>query len=392
MMTAVLTAVDVRVASAQTADELFDPNTLQEIRLFINSRDLRLLRARFEENTYYTADLLWRGTRVRNAGVRSRGVASRSGTKPALRVDFDRYTSGQRFVGLRSIVLKNLWQDGSMMHERLAMALFARLGQAAPREAYCRLFINNEYQGLYAIVESVDNTFLARTLGEDTGYLFSYQHRNPFYGEYLGDELDPDKLRFEPQNHEREADSALYDPIRVLFREVNQPDDAVWRDRVEETIDLAQFVTQAAIESFLAEEDGLIGVNGMNNFYLYRLSGTNRHRFIPWDKDSSFLLLGFPILTRMEQNVVLQKAMGYPDLRALYFQVLESAAGAAAEENWLENEIVTAAALIASAVESDPNKPFSTEAFFESVEILKDFARRRPAIVLEQIAAAQQNR
>ena len=202
-----------------------------------------------------------------------------------------------------------------MMHERLAMAMFARLGQAAPRESYCRLFINNEYQGLYAIVESVDNSFLARTLGEDTGYLFSYQHRGPFYGEYLGDELDPYKLLFEPQNHEREADSALYDPIRVLFREVNQPEDAVWRDRVDQTIDLAQFVTQAAIESFLAEEDGLIGVNGMNNFYLYRLSGTNRHRFIPWDKDSSFLLLGFPILTRMEQNVVLQKAMGYADLR-----------------------------------------------------------------------------
>jgi len=379
-------------AMAQTADDLFDPATVQEVRLFINSRDLRLLRENFEENTYYTADFLWRGQRARNAGVRSRGVASRSGTKLALRVDFDRYTSGQRFLGLRSLILKNLWQDGSMMHERLAMSLFARLGQAASRESYCRLFINNEYQGLYAIVESVDAHFLARTLGEDTGYLFSYQLADPFHGEDLGDDLGQYKRRFEPQNHEREADSILYGPIRTLFREVNADVDAVWRERVEQYIDLSQFVTQAAIEAFLAEEDGLLGINGMNNFYLYRLAGTNRHRFFPWDKDSSFLLPEFSILTRADENVIYRNAMSFPDLRELFFQVVESAARSTAEDAWLETEIGRVADLISSAVQADTRKPFSTEAFLESVEILKDFARLRPGLVLEQIAAAREEK
>ena len=87
----------------------------------------------YSENTYYTADLQWRNIRVRNAGVRSRGSASRNGDKLGLRVDFDRYVTGQRFLGLKSIVLKNLWQDGSFMHEALAMAFFARMGQPAPR-------------------------------------------------------------------------------------------------------------------------------------------------------------------------------------------------------------------------------------------------------------------
>jgi len=379
-------------AMAQTADDLFDPATVQEVRLFINSRDLRLLRENFEENTYYTADFLWRGQRARNAGVRSRGVASRSGTKLALRVDFDRYTSGQRFLGLRSLILKNLWQDGSMMHERLAMSLFARLGQAASRESYCRLFINNEYQGLYAIVESVDAHFLARTLGEDTGYLFSYQLADPFQGEDLGDDLGQYKRRFEPQNHEREADSILYGPIRTLFREVNADVDAVWRERVEQYIDLSQFVTQAAIEAFLAEEDGLLGINGMNNFYLYRLAGTNRHRFFPWDKDSSFLLPEFSILTRADENVIFRNAMSFPDLRELFFQVVESAARSTAEDAWLETEIGRVADLISAAVQADTRKPFSTEAFLESVEILKDFARLRPGLVLEQIAAAREEK
>ncbi len=154
-------------ARAQTTDDLFDPNTLQELRLTINTRDLRNLRANYLENTYYTADLQWRNIRVRNAGVRSRGNASRSDVKLGLRVDFNRYVTGQTFLGLKSFVLKNLWQDPSMMHEQLAMALFRRLGHPAPRESFCRLYINNEFQGLYVIVESVDNAFLTRNAGRE---------------------------------------------------------------------------------------------------------------------------------------------------------------------------------------------------------------------------------
>ena len=387
-----LLVTDVASVRAQTADDLFNAQTLHDIRLFINTRELGLLREHHLDNTYYTADLLWRNLRVRNVGVRSRGVASRSGTKPALRVDFDRYTTGQRFVGLRSLVLKNLWEDGSMMHEALAMSLIRRLGQPAPRESFCRLFINNEYQGLYAIVESVDTSFLQRSYGESSGYLFSFQLGEPFRGEDLGDDLAPYKALFEAQTHEREADSILYAPIRTLFREVNQDMDAVWRERVEQYIDLAQFVTEAAMEAFLAENDGLIGVSGMNNFYLYRPADSNRHRVIPWDKDNAFLLVGYPILTRTDENVIFRRAMQFDDLRDLFFQTVESAARAASEDNWLESEITRITDLIASAVETDTRKPFSTEAFFESVEFLKEFARSRPEIVRQQIADAQQTK
>ena len=96
-------------ALAQDTEALFDASAMQEIRLAVNTRDLRQLRDRYEENTYYTADFQWRNIRVRNIGIRSRGSASRNPNKLGLRVDFDRYVSGQRFLGLKSIVLKNFW-------------------------------------------------------------------------------------------------------------------------------------------------------------------------------------------------------------------------------------------------------------------------------------------
>ena len=63
----------------------------------------------------------------------------------------------------------NNWQDPSLLAERAAMAFFRRLGQPAPRESYCRLYINNVFEGLYSIVESIDTPFLPRVYGSDQG-------------------------------------------------------------------------------------------------------------------------------------------------------------------------------------------------------------------------------
>src|SRR4029077_13811877 len=88
-----------RMATAQTTDDFFDSQTLQEVRLFINSRDLAELRERYNENKHYPADFLWRGVRVRNVAVRVRGLATRSAIKPALSIDFNHYIDGQNFLG-----------------------------------------------------------------------------------------------------------------------------------------------------------------------------------------------------------------------------------------------------------------------------------------------------
>src|SRR5688572_16613695 len=360
LSTLVLLIVGASSAGAQTAADLFNRDAVQEIRLFINSRDLDQLRTKFREDIYYVADFQWRNIRVRNAAVRSRGGASRNAQKPALRIDFNRYTTGQRFLGLKSLVLDNLWQHGSFVAESTTMAFFQRMGQPAPRESFCRLYINNVFHGVYAIVESVDNDFLSRSLGENAGYLFSYQLQERFSGEYLGDDLIEYKRRFQPQNHELESDAILYSPIRDLFREVNHPEDGVWRDRVEQYLDLRQYVTHVAIENFLAEEDGILGAFSMNNFYLYRYADTSRHRLLVWDKDSTFSFPEFPIFRNAEENVIFRRAMAYRDLFDLYLEVLEQCAAAAAEEDWLEREILRAAALVAPHVRTDTRKPFSS--------------------------------
>src|SRR4051812_18868423 len=275
-------------AAAQTSDELFDVTTLQEVRLTMSTRDLQTLRTWYGDNTYYPADLQWGGLKVRNIGLRSRGSGSRSGTKLGLQLDFNRYASGQQFLGMKSLVLDNLLQDPSMVRESVSMAFYARMGQPAPRESFCRLYLNDVYQGVYGLVENITSELVARTTDDPTAYVYEFHHGDPFFGEYPGDDLAPYKTMFEARSHQKEADSVLYGPLRDLFREVNEPDDSVWRDRVSALLDLEQFVKYVAIETFLSEADGILSPVGMSNFYLYRPTGSTQHRLIPWYKDRTF--------------------------------------------------------------------------------------------------------
>src|SRR5262245_1853331 len=71
---------------------LFNDTSLHDVRLFMNSRDLAILRARYQENINMPADVVIDNTRVRNVAVRVRGTGSRRPDKMGLRIDFDHYT------------------------------------------------------------------------------------------------------------------------------------------------------------------------------------------------------------------------------------------------------------------------------------------------------------
>ena len=52
-------------------------------------------------------------------------------------------------------------------------------------------------------------------------------------------------------------------------------------------LDINGFIRLVAADSFLAELDGILGYDGMNNVYLYTIG--ERAHLIPWDKDHAFI-------------------------------------------------------------------------------------------------------
>ncbi len=380
-------------AAAQTVDDLFDPSTVQDLRLLVHSRDWQELKDTFKENTFFPAEMSWRGLRQQNIGVRSRGLGSRSAVKPGLLLRFDRYATDGRFLGLRTLVLDNLTQDPSMMKEVLGMQLYRRLGLPAPREAFVRLYVNNTLLGLYGVVEDIAEPFAQRTFGESSGTLYEYDWTFDYNFEYRGSTLENYSM-FKPQTNTTQSTFDLYSPIEQMVRAANDSSDELFASAMAPFLDLQAFARYIAMDNFISDDDGWLGFWGMNNLFLYRNQGGSRFNIIAWDKDYTFWRPNNPIFLRVDNSVLARRALAIPDVRQAYLDTLSAAADSAAEgqeggdaaTGWLAREVERLYTLIQPLSQQDTNKPYSNEQFEAAVAGLRTFALRRSAFVRCSVA------
>jgi spore coat protein CotH len=391
--------------NAFTVEDLFDQSTVHDLRLIMRAEDWATLKATYLEDTYYRADMQWRGQVVPIVGVRSRGSGSRNSYKPGLKIDFARYLD-QKFLGLKSVVLANAIQDPSMLRQRVSMLMFERMGVPAPRVTHVRVFVNDAYLGLYMLIEPIDKTFLARVFGtnsagktENGGYLYEYAWKDAYQWDYLGSDLQIYAELFEPKTHETDAPSLLYAPLDDLFRTLNEVKDSDFEAAVGEFLDLRTFVRYLAVENFIAERDGFLGYWGPNNFYAYRFEGRKLMQLLPWDKDLAFWAGDYDIFQGVEENVLARRVLAIPALRRTYLETLLACANVAmapvspdSPAGWLEAEVQKEAAQIHPSALEDTEKPYTSERFDDELEKLLAFTRTRgPFVVHEAQKALAEN-
>jgi len=398
IVTTVLLAVclaGARALVAQTqVDSLLDGSSLEDLWVHLNDRDWEDLHTHFEENTYYPADLTALGQTVRNAAIRVRGVASRNGHKPSFRLDFNRYVTGQTFFGLDALTLDSSWQDPSMITNRLSMLVFRLMGIAAPRVAHVRLFAGagREYVGVYAATEEVTESFLRARFGEDTGYLYEFNHLE---GDHWGFQDPGSRLgwyvpRFTPKTHEFESVANLYMPLRDLVQRINDAPQSDLESRLGGYLDLNAFITQLAIQNFVAQSDGYVGGVGANNFYLYRFAGKTMSVLIPWDQGNAFGGSDLPPSYNMTTNVLTAKIWNEPKYRARYVASLLQIADLVSANGFLLAEAQRDYQQIREAVYADTFSPYSLTQFEDNNAAVQQFIRTRPDIVREYVAGLVQ--
>jgi len=390
------------------SDALFDDTVVHDIFITVNSRDWQALKDNYLDNTYYPANFRWRDQIFRNVGIRSRGHTSRSPVKPSLRVDFNRYITDGEFLGLTSLVLRNNAQDGSGLHERVSMLLFNRMGAPYEREAHARLYINNEFSGLYSLVEEADGKLAQRVFGESAGNVYEYKY-DPGDPPHFLEDLGPDPSAyvpkpFDPKTHESDPHAAV---IADFVRSINQDSDAVFRSTLPTRVDVTNLIRHMAIEMYIGDLDGIHGQFAPNNFDVYRFAGSNILKFFPWDKSQAYT--GGPGLTIWHQlldvpadkrNRLSMRVLGFPDLKNQLLDTLIAVTNSATEldpvnpldkRGWMEREIDREYIQIKdySAVAPQDLAFYSKVEFEQAVETLRDFARRRPDFVRTEVAAAR---
>jgi hypothetical protein len=229
------------------------------------------------------------------------------------------------------------------------------------------------------------------SIGDDVqndGYLFEYNYvlGSPWRFTYEGSALAPYQTRFDVKTNESHAASKIWGPIEELVRTVNESGSGTIESALADRLDLPAFVRYIAAQNFVADFDGFNGYDGMNNFYIYRLENSSKHVMIAWDEDNAFVQPDYPILMRIDENVLTNKLLSLPAYRTQYFNVLLEAAESATA--WLKQEMQRQLDMINEAMLADTLKPYSNGEHQAGRDSLLNFPEARITYVRCEVARA----
>jgi spore coat protein H len=286
------------------AKEIFSGDWVPTYELQITPEEWEKLKT--SPKDYASATFKSGDTVLNNIGVRLKGgIGSyrplENGNKVALTLKLNQFEKGQKFLGLRKIVLNNSVQDNSYLREGMGYEIFREAGLAASRVGHANLKINGEPYGVYVQIEAVTSDFLKRWFEDGSGVLYE--------GSYGSDVTD-----FESLEIDSNPESANREHIEALANAADQAIDEGSLAPLKAHLDVVAFTRFMALEVLMDHWDGYVSAN---NYRLYRDTITQKFYFIPHGADQLFRNSGGELL-RSSRGHIGQAITETPDGRELY--------------------------------------------------------------------------
>ncbi len=263
--------------------------------------------------------------------------------KAALKVDLDDYDH-HRLRGQETVTLNNMVQDPSFVHEYLTYTLYRALDLPAPRVGWTELFVNGELWGLYLLLETADDQFLARWFQDPTGHLFEAAYGVDFY---LGHE---DSFEYDEGPDETDRSD-----LTALAEVLDGPWDEGTLAVVESHVDMDRFVRLMAVEAVTLHWDGYTTAN---NYRLYHDPQTDLFTVLPWGCDQTWV--DYWYMPYSGYGRLFQFCMAVESCRARYSADLIHVADTLDSLD-LESVLDPISAWLAAAIEADPRKEVSLD-------------------------------
>lgn len=359
---------------------------------------------------YGRADVEIDGESFANVGVRYKGNGSflvgREFGKYSFKIDFNEYQDDLNFQGLTKVNLQNCATDPSMLREAISYQLFREVGVACPLTGWASIATEIDgrltQRGLYSVVEQVDEKFLKRSFGEAEGLLVKPSSFTAF--PYLGESWDAYKSFYNPKT---KSSTEQQQRIIEFARLIHAGDNEEFNSRIEEYIDLDNFLSFLAVNAMLSNLDSFLG--GSQNYYAYLSPESNKILFIPWDLDHSFgalEIIGTPE-SRLEHSInqpqvgvdknrLIERILEIPEFKQAYLTRVEQLLDSVFEQQKLLDQVDEMAAFVGPKLaEVERAKMEAAVAGGDRDERgypLKTFIRKRHESIRNQLSGKSQGK
>ena len=158
---------------------LFDTDTVLTVNILMDEADWQAMLDNAAAEEYYACDVEINGETFYQVGIRPKGNTSLSAIvsdpdtdRYSFKLEFDHYVDGQTCWGLDKLVLNNNYADATNMKEALVYDMYQYLGADASLYSYAAISVNGSYWGVYLALEAVEDSFLLRNYGAESGALY----------------------------------------------------------------------------------------------------------------------------------------------------------------------------------------------------------------------------
>lgn len=327
---------------AQNGNSVYNDTVLHTIEITIDLPDwITTLNSDYDLNAsnpdlypevYRNCNVKIDGTLMNNCGFREKGNASNTftvvGKKKPFKIAFDAFDNNQTYDGLKKINLSNFTNDPSLLHDAICFKLFRDAGIICSRTSYAKLFVNDEYIGVYLMTENVDKTFLKMHFGSanNDGNLYKTDRGAQMHLTWLGSDKQAYKDKKFKLNTNEDIDDWTGFINFVDF--INHYSDNDFKQQFEQRFDVHQYIKILAIEKMVRSWDSYWG--GGNNFYLYE-HPDGKMRWFPWDMNETFqdvkvlsgtsLLDGYLIpANKFDERPLLKRIFEIPEYKEEYLK------------------------------------------------------------------------
>lgn len=374
---------------AQQGNKVFNDSIIHEIKIQTPLEDwFTTLETDFHNNItnpdvypeiYHICDVTFDGITTYSCGFREKGNASNTlanfGRKNPFKIAFDFTNNNQTFDGLKKLNLNIFINDPSLMHDATCNKLMRDAGLFSSRTAYTKVWVNDEYIGLYLIIENVDKTFLKSKYGGafNDGNLYKTDRGASVPLDWQG----TDKQKYKDQgmklttNEDVDDWTGFIDFVDFL----NNYSGEDFKQKLESKFDVHSYLKALAVEKCVRSWDSYW--SGGNNYFIYH-HPDGQFRWIPWDMNETFqdikvlsgttFLNGYLIPTpQLDKRPLLAKIFQYDEYKEEY---LNYACDFIRTKFTLDNlgpSLVRWHNLIDETYRNDPNRLNSYNSFSKSL-------------------------
>lgn len=392
-------------------DPFFSQNEIAVVKILINADSLEMML--LDENLFsdheYPATFIFQNAflvdTLENVGFRLRGNTSRLAAKKSFKVSINSFGPRQ-WQNLEKINLNGNHNDVSLMRAKICSDMYREMGLPAARLSYTKLYINEEYKGIYLNTEHIDEEFVSKYFDQQgDGNLYKCLY--PADLNYLG--TNPTTYQQEvfgrrPYELKTNLWQDNYSDLAQFITALHNADESGDECEIQEHFDLYSFVKYLALEMLQGHWDAY--VYNKNNYYLYHNETTGQICWIPYDMDNTLgidwvgqdwtqrNIYNFP--PSGEDRLLYDVIMENPFWRSQFSQAVQEVLNRFFDGNWLQDKISLYQNLLVSEIPNDPYYPldygFTPDDFSNADEVawgghiaygLLDYFEQRRASALD---------